>query len=239
MAELPPPPERPRRQRAPSRRPALDQATIVDAALHVLDAEGLDAVTIRRVAEEAGTSGAALYGYVRDKDELVDLLLDRVIGEFDLTMLEEDAPWQQQLRMFMREGRRVFGAHRDIARASLGRVPQGERALVVTNAMVGIMRNAGLPDLVTSLAADLLALYMGAVAYEESLMAASGANAHSIMEFVLQLRAYLQALPPDRFPHLVALAEPLTTFSPERDDRFEFGLDVLIAGIEAQASPSQ
>jgi hypothetical protein len=96
-----------------------------------------------------------------------------------------------------------------------------------------------LPDLVNSFAGDLLALYMGAAAYEESLMPASGADSHNIMEFVLQLRAYFKALPPDRFPHLVALAAPLTTFSPERDDRFEFGLDVLIAGIEAQASPSQ
>src|SRR5581483_6911963 len=132
MSDLPQPPSRPRPERRAGRPRTLDRAAVVDAALR-----GLDAVTIRRVAQELGTSGTALYTYVQDKDQLVDLLLDRVIGEIDLTTISADLPWPEQVREFARAIRRMFASHRDIARATLGRIPQGENALVLLNTMLG------------------------------------------------------------------------------------------------------
>src|SRR5262245_7481174 len=136
MSDLPTPPARPRSERQSGRRRSLDREAVVDAALRVLDAEGLDAVTIRRVAQELGTSGTALYTSVRDKDELVDLLLDRVIGEVDVSAIPTNLPWQEQVRAIGREMRRVFASHRDVARATLARVPQGENALLVVESML-------------------------------------------------------------------------------------------------------
>lgn len=233
MTDLPLPPARPRPDRQGGRRRSLDRDTVVAAALRVLDAEGLDAVTIRRVAQELGTSGTALYTYVRDKDELVDLLLDRVIGEFDLASIPTDLPWQEQVRAFAREMRRVMGSHRDIARATLGRVPQGENALTVVDGMLGRLRAAQVPDEVIGLSTDLLALYVGAVSYEESMVDPElSADAEWITHFVDDLRTYFERLPPERFPNIVALAGPLTTTA----DRFEFGLDVIVRGLAARAA---
>ncbi len=235
MDDLPEPPRRPRPGRPAGRPRTLDRESVVDAALRVLDAEGLDAVTIRRVAEELGTSGTALYTYVRDKDELVDLLVDRVIGEIDAPA-DGSLPWQEQMRRHAREIRRTFAEHRDVARATLGHVPQGERAMVVMDAVLGRLREAGLPDRVLAFGSDLLALYVGAFAYEESVWAARGVDTEAAVEFIAGLRSYLESLPADRFPNLVALAGPLTAGDPQGNDRFEFGLDVLIAGLEALAA---
>ena len=230
LPEPPAPPQR--RVRAGGRKPSFDRAAVVEAAIRILDAEGLDAVTIRRVAEELGTSGTALYTYVRDKDELVDLLLDRVLGETDLSSISPTLPWQEQVREIGREMRRVLGAHRDVARATLGRVPQGENALVFVNEMLGRMRAADVPEEVIALSVDLLALYVGAVTYEESLTGQFTEDPEFIQHFVDELRTYFERLPRDRFPHLVAMASALTSSA----DRFEFGLDVIVRGLVARAA---
>jgi AcrR family transcriptional regulator len=238
MTELPQPPARPRPVRPAGRPRTLDRDAVVDAALRVLDGEGLDAVTIRRVAAELGASGTALYTYVRDKHELVDLLVDRVIGEIDIAAIGRDQPWQEQVRLLGRAMRETFVRHRDIARATLGRIPQGPRALVVMNDVLGRLLEGGVPEQVISYGTDMLALYIGAVAYEESLWAAQGfepGDQAAMDAFGEQMRSYFESLPLDRFPHLVALAGWLTA-DPDTTARFEFGLDVIIQGLAARAA---
>lgn len=233
MSDLPQPPSRPRPERRAGRPRTLDRDAVVDAAMRVLDAEGLDAVTIRRVAHELGTSGTAIYTYVHDKDELVDLILDRVIGEVDLGAVPPDLPWPDQVRGIAREMRRAFASHRDIARATLARIPQGENALAMMNEALGRLRSAGVPDEVIALGVDLLSLYVGAVAYEESLLGPELAEDPEWMQhFGEELRAYFERLPRDRFPHVVAMAGALTASV----DRFEFGLDVIVRGLVSRSA---
>jgi AcrR family transcriptional regulator len=233
MGDLPLPPARPRPERTSGRRRSLDRDTVVDAALRVLDTEGLDAVTIRRVAQELGTSGTALYTYVRDKEELVDLLLDRVIGEVDVSSIPAELPWPEQVRAVAREIRHVFSRHRDIARATLGRVPQGEGSLVVMDTTLGRLRAAGVPEEVIALGVDLVALYVGAVSYEESMSHHENTADPAFVEsFAAELCGYFERLPSDRFPNIVALAGPLTSTA----DRFEFGLDVIVRGLASRAA---
>jgi hypothetical protein len=103
--------------------------------------------------------------------------------------------------------------------------------------MLGRMRRGGVPEQVIAYGADVLSLYVGATAYEESLMLAQGLEREAAVAFVDELRRYFSSLPPDRFPHIVALAGPLTRFEPDEDDRFEFGLGVLVDGLAARAQP--
>jgi AcrR family transcriptional regulator len=193
----------------------------------VLDAEGLDAVTMRRIATDLGTGPASLYAHVADKDELVAALLDRVISEVPLPERIEPERWQDQLRQLIIDGRAAFGRHRDIARASMGFIPTGQHALVASNMMLGIMLEGGVEPRVAAYAIDILALYMTAYAYEDSLENAPS-KTHT-EDFHEQLQAFFTALPADRLPYLVAMAEPLT--GGDGNERFEFGLDLLIRGI--------
>jgi hypothetical protein len=122
-----------------------------------------------------------------------------------------------------------------VARASLGTGPTGPNALRGAEWMLGELRRSTLSDQVIGYAMDLLFLYVDSVAFEESTFQARGMNHEDLGEFTEQLRRYFAELPRERFPNLTALAGPLTTFEPEHDARFEFGLDVLLRGLASLA----
>lgn len=233
VSTLPEPPQRPggpRPRAARARR--LSVQAIVDTAIRVVDAEGLDALTMRRVGEELGTGSASLYAHVSNKEQLLDLVMDRVIGEMEVPSPPDPDRWEDQLKEAVRHMRSVLAAHRDLARAALARIPLGENALTTIDGFTAIMRAAGLPDQVVAYASDVLPLYVTAVVYEESIYAGRGVDEQAMEEYVTGMRRYFESLPPDRFPNVVALAIPLT--SGDGDERFEFGLDVLVSGIAAQ-----
>ena len=105
-------------------RTPLTRQAIVEAALRVLDREGMDALSMRKVGEELGTGAASLYWHVRNKEELLQLVFEAVIEETRLPT-PDPANWQEQLREFARASRTTLGGHRDVARISLGRIPAG------------------------------------------------------------------------------------------------------------------
>ena len=186
---------------------------------------------MRRVAEELGTAPSALYWHVRNKHQLLQLVLDRVVGEIELPPRDPEN-WQEQLKALAREMRRVLTSHGDIARVTIGAIPAGPNILVVVEWMHALLREAGLPDRTVALFGDLAGLYVGAYAFEESLGLASPTGEDLPPEEVLgMLGEYWASLPQDRFPHTLALGDLLFEGGP--DERFEFGLDVLIRGLES------
>ena len=86
----------------------------------------MDGLSMRRVAQELGTGAASLYWHVRNKDELFQLVFDRVTRE--IVLPEPDpARWQDQLKLLGYEMRKALSKHRDVARISFGRVPAARR----------------------------------------------------------------------------------------------------------------
>src|SRR4051812_36063007 len=140
-AGVPVPPWRKQRKTrppAPPRQP-LSQDLIVDTALQVLRAEGLDAVSMRRVAQELDTGPASLYAHVSNKEELLELMLDRIASEIRLPE-PDPARWQEQVKEIAREARRVWTSYADISRVSLGNVPTGPHLLDVAERQLALMR---------------------------------------------------------------------------------------------------
>jgi len=235
--ELPAAPRLPARAGTRSRRVprvrALTLDAIAAAALRVVDQEGLDAMTMRRVAGELGTGAASLYAYVDNKERLTELVVDRALGELQ-PPTADDGPWQEQLKDGLRELRALLARHRDLARASFGHIPLGENALRASEWMIATLRRGELPTQVIAYACDLLPLYVTAIAYEESVYAGERISPDQIAEYVAEMRSYFESLPSQRFPNVVAFATALTAGS-EGEERFEFGLEVLIGGLEAMA----
>jgi AcrR family transcriptional regulator len=233
--DLPAAPRFPARAGAGTRRKprqrTLSQAAIVDAALGIVDHDGLDALTMRTVAHALGTGPASLYAHVASKEQLIELLVERVIGEVEFGCAPDPERWAEQVKEAANNMRRVFASHGDLARASFGRIPVGANALRGAEWMIAVLRAGGLSDQVTGLAVDLIALYTMAVAYEDGLAVAGGNTVEEIVAFIGRLRKYYASLPTDRFPNVVALAGELT--AGDENTRFEFGLEVLIRGLEA------
>jgi AcrR family transcriptional regulator len=216
-------------RRAPRER-ALSRDAIAGAALKIVDTEGLDALTMRSVAQALGTGAASLYAHVASKDQLLELVVERVIGEIPPAPEPDPDRWQEQIKETARAIRGVFSGHRDLARASFARIPLGENALAGSESMIALMRAGGLSDRVIAFACDLLPLYVMAVCYEESLYEGE-VSLEEMETFVADLRTYFASLPPTRFPNVVALAGPLT--AGDGEERFEFGLEVLLRGLAA------
>src|SRR5262249_2159163 len=143
---LPAPPwQRVPQRPAGRRRDPLTQDAIVQTAIRLLDQQGLDALSMRRIGEELDTGAASLYWHVGSKDGLLDLIFADVVGEVDVPEPEPDR-WQEQLKEVARATRAVILRHNDIVRISIGRIPMGPNGLRVSEGLFGILRAGGIPD---------------------------------------------------------------------------------------------
>jgi len=223
-AGIPEPPWR--QQRTARTRTPLSRDAIVNAAIEVLDEEGAESLSMRRVAEKLGAGAASLYWHVPSKAALIDLILDRVGGELVLPE-PEPSRWQEQMKEVMRSMRAVLTRHRDLARLSLGRVPVGPNLVRSLEWQLAVMRGAGVPDRVAGLTADLMTLFVGAFAYEEAEPPMGEDVPHEQMASMMT--DYLASLPTERFPNILQTIDRV--MKPGREDRFEFGMDVLVRGL--------
>lgn len=230
FGDIPEPPWRRARRGTRQPRQPLTRTAIVEAALGVLDAEGLDAVNMRRVAAELDTGAGSLYWHVNDKDELLDVLFDHVVAEIDVPE-PDPTRWEQQIKEVSRDIRRVCLRHRDVARIALDRWPIGPNTLLFAERLLAVLRAAQLSDRACAWASALIPSYVGWFALEEYLGdAARNVGGDDPGQDAVQ--AYLNSLPQERFPNLLAVVGHLAAGDP--DERFEFGLDVLVGGLAAQ-----
>jgi len=221
-ASAPDPPWRtaPRRRGVP--RPQLSREVVLNAALQVLEKEGGEALTMRRVADQIGVSASSLYGYVANKEELVQLVLDRIFEELEVPPADN---WQDTLREGGRAMLAMYRRHPGVAALTLGRVAVTPSMLPFGERVVSELRAAGMPDQVTAFVGDIAGLYVGAFAYELDVSPLTGHEG----EFLDQFTNWIKSLPVDRFPNTVALAD--TAVAGTADDRFEWGLDLIIRGL--------
>jgi AcrR family transcriptional regulator len=222
---------------APAPRERLSTDRIVEVALAQMKASGYDAVSMRSVARELGTGPASLYAHVASKDALDQLVVSRIAER--LTIPEPDPDhWDDQVKTLLREMRDLYREHPGAARASLAMVPTEYGALRAAEALLALLRAGGIDDQAASWFCDLASLYVAAVAVEESIWmerdkaaTRSGEPTGTEEEAMGDLRQFFATLPVEQFPLARAMAVPLTTGDGDR--RFEFALDVLIAGVAA------
>lgn len=217
-----PPWWRPAKATGRRRRP-LTRQTIVEAAVKILDEEGVDALTVRRLGEELDTGSATLYWHISGKDELGELVYDHVMGEVKLPP-PDPTNWQEQVKELARQAYRVMLRHNDLVRLSIGRVPVGPNMLRIMEWSLELLRGAGIPDQAAAYAGDILGRYLDA-----SVLEARGGGGPGFD----RIREYFSSLPRDQFPNMVWLSTAM--FTGGGDDRFEFGLDLLVRGLEALA----
>jgi AcrR family transcriptional regulator len=224
----------------PAAKAPLTRDAIVAAALELLDADGLDGVSMRRVAQKLETGPASLYQHVGNKDELLEAVLDRVIADVEIPVpgVGPDG-WQEPLKELVRRMRKVMGAHQDVAYIMLGRVPTGPNALAGAEGILRILDEGGVPPSLAGHAVDMLGLFVASTSYEDAIRRRLIPSAEDAEAYVAQVRAYFQALPPDRFPTLIAMADTLTSFDGDEDAAFEFALDVHIRGLTALAAEAR
>jgi AcrR family transcriptional regulator len=224
---IPPPPRRPRRD-------PITREAIVAAALRILDADGLDGLSMRRVADELDTGAASLYRHVGSKDGLLDLLFDEIIGEQHVPDPEPQR-WREQLKEVARTMRATILRHRDVVRISIGRIPMGPNALAYSERVLAILRAGDVPDPLAVLGHHLLIAVVNGFTIDETGEGGEPPpDQPPLDEAVAMVRDYLGSLPAERFPNLVALADHFVISDP--DTRFELLLDLFVDGLAQRAT---
>lgn len=219
----------PRKQQS---RRSLSRETIVHAALDVLRSEGIDGVSMRRVATALGTGPASLYAHVAHKEELLELLFDEVAGEVELPE-PDPRRWREQVTRIWLDSHAAFTRYRDIARVALGGVPVGPNALRITETTMTLLRLGGVPEQAVAWSVDVVGLYVAASAIEGAIVGKEGEGGEEREPRLEQVAAHFAALPEDRLPTLRALLPHLA--SGDREERFRFGLELLVGGLAALA----
>ena len=205
-----------------TRPPPLSRPRIVRAALQLVDERGLTALTMRALATELEVSPMALYNHVRDKDELVDLMVDLMLGEVDCSATEDD--WMIQLRALVYSYHQALDAHHQLARVYANRVRIGPHGLLVIERSIELLLQGGLspPE-----AADaFFALFTYTVGFHQMGSVAPLRDSTSQDEI-----GYYSALPSEQVPSIQAVGAHLSGV--HRPGRFGYGLDLILAGLRA------
>jgi TetR/AcrR family tetracycline transcriptional repressor len=214
--------------------PRLSKAAVVDRALTLADALGLEALTIRRLAQDLGVTPMALYWHFRSKEELLAGLGDRVWAEIDAAV-DPAADWSRQLRGLLKSLVQVLRAHPCASQLILsGDKLHGDAALLVTETTLAVLHRGGFDaDQASEIARSALwtglTLVMSEPGYDPAL------NPAARTEQQRQSLIKLSMLPPDRFPCLVAAAGPMTACD-NPEFHYRFGIDLFIAGVVAVAA---
>jgi AcrR family transcriptional regulator len=232
-----PPNNRPVRQHRSTRdRPAkapLGEDVVVDAALAILKSDGLEAVTMRRVAAALDTGPASLYVYVSGREGLLQAMLDRVIATVELEAADPSR-WRAQLHSLLARVRQALVAHPGIAAMTLADPPTTEAVLHLTENLLGILLAGGLDPQDAAWACDILVLLATAAAREDDVRRPRGASDDDRRQQVGELHRTFAGLPPDRFPLISAHAAQMV--AGDGDERFRFAIDVVIDGMIARAT---
>jgi AcrR family transcriptional regulator len=214
----------------------LSADRIVQVAVDQMRQRGYDAVTMRSIARELGTGPASLYAHVANRAELDQLVVGWVCSQWHIPDPDPER-WDQQLRECLIEMLGIYRANPGVARCTLGMVPLQPGLLVVVERLIALLKAGGVADQHCAWFTDVSSLYVASVAVEEDIWrerfggAGGAAPADGEEAAIERVRQVFEGLPREHFPLLSAMAATMTEGSP--DDRFAFGVDLLVGGLKA------
>ncbi|MFJ5273986.1 TetR/AcrR family transcriptional regulator [Streptomyces sp. NPDC088358] len=220
----------PAARRGPSggRKKPITVDAIISTAFGIVEAEGYDALTMRRVATALETGPSSLYAHVVNKEDLDELLIGRLCAEIELPE-PDPATWRQQIAGVCTQLRDQYLRYPGISRAAFAAAPSNLDTLRVGEGMLAILLAGGIDPQIAAWALDSLSLYVNAYSLEVSL--ASSRIGRGDDGWVVSRDELLRrfAALPDTFPHTRRYAAELTAGTVH--DRFDFTIGLMIDGL--------
>jgi len=204
----------------------LSKQRVVLEAVGLADREGVDGLSMRRLAAVLGAGAMSLYHYVANKEELLDAMIDIVFEEIELPTDATD--WQSAMRQRAISTRQVLARHPWAIGLLESRTSPGPANLRHHEAVTACLRRAGFSVLMATHANWLLDSYVYGFALQESSLPFDTAD-----EFADTTEdVFLPQLPPDQFPYLNESAAALVAAGYDPAEEFIFGLDLVLAALE-------
>jgi TetR/AcrR family tetracycline transcriptional repressor len=206
----------------------LSREAIIVSAVALADAEGLEAVTIRRLAQEHGVTPMAMYWHFNDKDSLLDGLAEHLIEAVKLPE-PSDAAWDEQLRDILLAFLVVIRPHPALAGLALRRILAAESGLLIAERVLGLLRQAGYSAVRAAEVGTFLICAIVTLANSDP-TGGPRATGEALEQEWRVKRSRLESLPPASYPNVIAAAPALVTCRAE-DDFFALNLDLLVQGV--------
>jgi AcrR family transcriptional regulator len=212
-----------------SPRVPLSRQRALSAAIALADADGIAALTMRRLAQELGVEAMSLYHHVANKDDILDGMVDLVFAEIELPA--EDLDWKTAMHQRASSERAAMTRHPWAISVMESRMSPGPATLRHHNAVLGACRRAGFSVTMAAHAFSLIDSYVyGFVLQETTLPFDDSTNLEEVVESMM--------LPysADDYPHLVELTtEYILKPGYSYGNEFEYGLGLILDGLEAAA----
>jgi AcrR family transcriptional regulator len=218
------------RDRERGSRPALSEEKIVRTAIRLADAEGIDALSMRRIAAEMGSGTTSLYRHITNKDELIELMIDAVHGEMPLPD-EPGDDWLAELAASARRFRAALLAHPWLAQQASRRPALGPNVIKQSDHALGVAGRVTTDATQAGMVVDAVNTFvLGSVAAELAELEARRNTGMTEDEWRSSVGAYVrQVVESGEFPHFNRRI--VESGDPDPESRFEFGLSCLLAGI--------
>jgi AcrR family transcriptional regulator len=209
---------------APPRR-RLSRERVLQAAIALADAAGIESLTMRKLGEELGVEAMSLYKHVANKSDLLDGMIDLVFSEIDLP--SADGNWQSEMRRRAISARRVLSCHPWAIGLLESRTTPGPATLRHHDAIIGTLRRAGFSVEMTAHAYALLDSYVYGFALQEAALPFKGPETVTDVA-----EPIVQQFSTGAYPHLVEMAtEYILQPGYDFGDEFEFGLNVILDAL--------
>jgi AcrR family transcriptional regulator len=213
---------------ATDRRTQLSRERVLEAAVAFADGQGLEALSMRKLADELGAGAMSLYHYVPNKLDLIDGMVDIVFGEIEPPSLEHD--WKTAMRRRAISTREALNRHRWAVGVMEGRTTHGPANLRLHDAMLGCLRAAGFSIEMTVHAYSVQDAYIYGFALQETDMSPESPDDFAA-EAQRQMDAYKDVLAD--YPHLVEVVGGHVAKSGyDYATEFLFGLDLILDGLD-------
>ncbi len=224
----------PRGTSTTDQRDRLSRKRVLDAAAALADREGLDALSMRRLADEVGAGAMSLYHYVANKDDLIAGLVDRVFSQIALAPIGTD--WKTAMRVRARSTREVLSRHPWAVGLMESRAVPGPQSLRVHDTVLGYLREAGFSIEATIQAYSVLDSYIyGFVLQDKTLQFKEPQDAAEVAK--AQVREFEAGKDPQallaEYPYLAqVVAGHVATVGYDPGKAFEDGLDLILDALE-------
>ena len=215
-----------REQRQSGSDAGLSKQRVVAEAIRLADREGVDGLSMRRLAGVLGAGAMSLYHYVASKDELLDAMIDIVFAEIELPSDEGD--WKLALRRRADSARQVLARHPWAIGLMESRTSPGHANLRHHEAVIACLRKAGVSVAMATHANWLLDSYV--YGYALQVVSLPFDSADELADMVEGV--YLPQLPADEFRYLNESAAALVATGYDPADEFGFGLDLILDALE-------
>ncbi|MGY6651743.1 TetR/AcrR family transcriptional regulator [Amycolatopsis roodepoortensis] len=210
----------------PPRR-SLTRDRVLKAAIEVADRGGVEAMTMRRVAQHLGVEAMSLYHHVPNKDAILDGVVDAVFAAIELPD-PGAVDWREAIRARASSARAVLSRHSWALGLMDSRRNPGPATLRHHDAVLGVLRRAGFTVPMAVHAVSLIDSYIGGFVLQESNLPLS----EDVPEVAGDI---LDGLPRDEFPHLAeVITEHARRPGYDHTKEFAYGLDLILEGLEAR-----